>query len=333
MDFYQPEIISYTDYYPFGMVMAGRDSSLEKYRFGFNGKEIQAEIESSKSYLSFGDRIYNSRLGKWLSIDPLRMKYPDLSPYIFTADNPIKFIDYNGEDFGVKVDNTNKTIIVVENIYTTNWNAFKQAGEGAAQWNAKTTLVEGYTVSFQITIKEPTTISNEDVIKNYPLVKFYRNNGNLKKGRMSDYRNKMIKADAVASASRDPIGNLFSGNEGDRSERVYGEKFTGGQTANGKYIDMNTHEDRGDLGNYKDLVTHEIGHDLGLDDAGKGSYYSPGGIMQYGGLRLAPISDDDVKNIIRFAKDALKGNTTSTAPKVTLMENKGISDGKSPLDK
>jgi len=51
----------------------------------------------------------NSELGRWLSVDPLANKYFGWSPYNYTANNPLKFIDPNGmsyedlEDEGMRV--------------------------------------------------------------------------------------------------------------------------------------------------------------------------------------------------------------------------------------
>jgi RHS repeat-associated protein len=67
------------------------------YRFGFNGKEMDNSIKGQGNSLDFGARIYDSRLGRWLSTDPLQAKYPSLSPYNFGADNPIFNIDPDGE--------------------------------------------------------------------------------------------------------------------------------------------------------------------------------------------------------------------------------------------
>ncbi len=46
--------------------------------------------------LDFGARVYDSRLGRWLSIDPLQKHYSGLSPYIFSIDNPIVLRDADG---------------------------------------------------------------------------------------------------------------------------------------------------------------------------------------------------------------------------------------------
>lgn len=57
---------------------------------------------STGTGLDFGARLYDPRVGRWLSLDPLAAKYPYLSPYTYTADNPILFVDVNGEDFFIR---------------------------------------------------------------------------------------------------------------------------------------------------------------------------------------------------------------------------------------
>ncbi len=51
------------------------------YRFGFNGKENDNEVKGVGNSLDFGARIYDSRLGRWLIVDPLTKKYPDIMEY------------------------------------------------------------------------------------------------------------------------------------------------------------------------------------------------------------------------------------------------------------
>jgi RHS repeat-associated protein len=67
------------------------------YRYGFNGQEKDNEVKGVGNSLDFGARIYDSRLGRFLSLDPLAGKFPWQSPYIFAGNNPIFFIDENGE--------------------------------------------------------------------------------------------------------------------------------------------------------------------------------------------------------------------------------------------
>jgi len=96
-DYYNADIITANDYYSGGMQMPGRSFAVpnNNYRYGFNGKEKDPSITSGD--YDFGARIYDGRIGRWLSIDPLQKKYPDLTPYNFAANNPILFIDPDGK--------------------------------------------------------------------------------------------------------------------------------------------------------------------------------------------------------------------------------------------
>jgi RHS repeat-associated protein len=76
--------------------MPARKYATATYRFGFNGKENVNEIDGTGNNIDFGARVYDSRLGRWLTLDPLLLKYPDQSPYVNTLDNPIYFRDANG---------------------------------------------------------------------------------------------------------------------------------------------------------------------------------------------------------------------------------------------
>jgi RHS repeat-associated protein len=79
------------------MQMVGRNDPGDGYRYGFNGMEKDDEVKGSGNSYDFGARMYDSRIGRWLSIDPLEAKYPNLSPYNFVADNPILFVDPDGK--------------------------------------------------------------------------------------------------------------------------------------------------------------------------------------------------------------------------------------------
>gem|GEM_PF-1676626 len=87
-------VISATDYFPFGMAIDSRSYTSSMYRYGFNGKENDKETGE----IDFGARIYDPRIGKFLSIDPLTGKNTGLSPYTGFANNPIFFVDPDGND-------------------------------------------------------------------------------------------------------------------------------------------------------------------------------------------------------------------------------------------
>ncbi|HVM86674.1 MAG TPA: RHS repeat-associated core domain-containing protein [Puia sp.] len=96
VDSYKADIASANDYYPFGMIMPARTYSTSSYRYGFNGKEKSDEIEGSGVDYDYGMRIYDSRLGRFLSLDPLMKKYPWFTPYQFAGNTPIRYIDLDG---------------------------------------------------------------------------------------------------------------------------------------------------------------------------------------------------------------------------------------------
>ncbi|MGD0338056.1 MAG: RHS repeat-associated core domain-containing protein [Bacteroidota bacterium] len=93
-------IKSYDDFYPYGMVMEKRSGNIGQNdtRFKFSSKE--RDVETGLDY--FGARSYDARIVRWLVVDPLREKYFNWSPYIYSLDNPINSIDPNGK-WSIKV--------------------------------------------------------------------------------------------------------------------------------------------------------------------------------------------------------------------------------------
>lgn len=94
------------------MAMHERCFSSGEYRYGFNGKENDKAISGGD--LDFGARIYDSRVGRWLSVDVKASKYPSLSPFNYCANNPTIFSDIDGNDF----------VIVTTNLKNETWNSF-----------------------------------------------------------------------------------------------------------------------------------------------------------------------------------------------------------------
>lgn len=77
--------------------MTGRKFSAGSgYRYGFNGKENDNEVKGEGAQQDYGFRIYDPRLGKFLSVDPLARDYPWNSTYAFAENSPIENIDLDG---------------------------------------------------------------------------------------------------------------------------------------------------------------------------------------------------------------------------------------------
>jgi RHS repeat-associated protein len=66
------------------------------YLFDFYGKENDNEVQGVGNIYDYGFRIYNPRLGKFLSIDPLTKSYPWYTPYQFAGNTPAQAIDLDG---------------------------------------------------------------------------------------------------------------------------------------------------------------------------------------------------------------------------------------------
>ncbi|MFY0256020.1 RHS repeat-associated core domain-containing protein [Chitinophaga sp. 30R24] len=67
-----------------------------RYRYGFNGKENDNEVKGEGNQQDYGMRIYDPRIGKFLSVDPLTQSYPWYTPYQYPGNTPIQAIDIDG---------------------------------------------------------------------------------------------------------------------------------------------------------------------------------------------------------------------------------------------
>ena len=91
-------VVQQNDYYPFGAKIAHDDyADSDDNRFLFSGKESQ-ELLDLNAY-DFGARMYDASLGRWNMADPLGEKYVNLSPYNYCVNNPLVYVDPNGQDY------------------------------------------------------------------------------------------------------------------------------------------------------------------------------------------------------------------------------------------
>ena len=81
------------------MIQPGRKySATSSYRYGFNGKENDNDVKGEGNQQDYGMRIYDPRLGRFLSVDPLRKDYPWYTPYQFAGNMPIAALDLDGAE-------------------------------------------------------------------------------------------------------------------------------------------------------------------------------------------------------------------------------------------
>ena len=72
--------------------MQNTDKLTSKYLY--NGKELQDDL--GLGWYDYGARVYDPWTSGFTTIDPLTEIYTFQSPYVYAANNPVKFIDYMG---------------------------------------------------------------------------------------------------------------------------------------------------------------------------------------------------------------------------------------------
>jgi HAMP domain-containing protein len=93
----EADIVSTSDYYPFGMTMPGRSSNSTEYRYGYTGHEKDDEVSGTGNHLAFGDYGYDPRLGRRWRPDPKSTLLPHLTSYLYSLNSPLQVIDFDGE--------------------------------------------------------------------------------------------------------------------------------------------------------------------------------------------------------------------------------------------
>ena len=99
IDYYQPHIISSSDYAPFGAQLAERSFFSATYPNSFNDKRDDPELGDWQDY---GMRMYSTWQRRFPTPDPLIVygqEYPELSTYQFASNSPIAGLDLDGLEY------------------------------------------------------------------------------------------------------------------------------------------------------------------------------------------------------------------------------------------
>lgn len=233
------------------MVMQERSKSYQNYRFGFNGMEQDDEFSGSGNTLDFGSRIYNPRLGRWMSMDTRFKSFPDLTPYSFVENSPINAYDPNGESGVATVKRgflgIGRKVVVESNLNFYGFSSSKVNTRRAKQvarniekgWNnanGSILLADGktYKVKFKVKGRHLSQKDGDELRKN--------NGGNPKEN--------FIRI--VSNAETEGSSNSWAGNTG----KLRYDDFVSDGPSN------------------RTTPTHEYGHGLGWHDNSQDGYPS-----------------------------------------------------------
>ena len=86
---FMADVVSYSDYYPFGSLIPQRHGSTPAYRYGFQGQEKDDELKGEGNSLNYTFRMHDPRVGRFFAIDPLFKDYAWNSPYAFSENRVI----------------------------------------------------------------------------------------------------------------------------------------------------------------------------------------------------------------------------------------------------
>ena len=86
------EVYQHLEYFAFGETFVEEHSNTHRTPYLFNGKELDDET----GLYYYGARYYDPRTSIWESADPLGEGSPGWSPYSYSFNNPVRYIDPSG---------------------------------------------------------------------------------------------------------------------------------------------------------------------------------------------------------------------------------------------
>lgn len=98
-----------------GMLLPGRHGNTSDYRYGFQGQEMDNEIKGEGNSINYKFRMHDPRVGRFFAPDPLTDKYPGLTPYQFSGNNPIALLELEGLE-GIRHTETDASGNVIRHV-------------------------------------------------------------------------------------------------------------------------------------------------------------------------------------------------------------------------
>ncbi|MFC0345684.1 RHS repeat-associated core domain-containing protein, partial [Epilithonimonas hispanica] len=203
--------------------------------YKYNGKELQ-----ETGMYDFGARIYSPDAPHWWQIDELAEKHPEMSPYAYTANNPIMYVDPDGREWVITQSYDKKT-------NTTNYQITFTGAVLNSSSNKKIDMA-GFAKSVQ---SQTESLFND--LETNPNVTVSAN------------INIRVIDDKEDLKSTDTLIEIKDSNSKDFDVYKDGKTDVVGRAMNGKEISVNEKYVSGMIsGKNSKTMAHEIGHTAGL---------------------------------------------------------------------
>ena len=244
------EVSQHIEYVPFGEVFVEERNNTWNTPYLFNAKELDEET----GLYYYGARYMDPKISMWLGVDPLMEKYPSVTGYCYTMDNPIRFIDPDGRDGMVTGNGTETDPYIIT----------------AKYFYKKGTLDESQKQGLNDAINAYNNLGGGSGIK-------------VKEQNRTFYAKYNLSAEEVKDVNEARLNTCFETTSGE--PRYYGnivgtEVYNGNEygSANNFRIDFNVENIKKGIEegiDSRDINTstaiHEIGHNLGAEHSDKTS--------------------------------------------------------------
>jgi len=155
------EILQENNYYPMGLKHKGYNTNIiSEHKWKYNGKELQDELDLN--WYDLGARNLDHALGRFMNVDPKSEQYNFQSPYAFANNNPVLFVDINGEGVDDWIKRGNQ--IFYDSEVTSQEQAALKYGDNAEHLDEGSTLTgtKDGEVAYQYTFRDDGTVTDSD---------------------------------------------------------------------------------------------------------------------------------------------------------------------------
>lgn len=129
---YRGNLLEENHYYPYGLTLTSSTGTYnEKNSYKFIDKRLQSELDLN--WYNFGGRQYDMQIGRWTGIDKLATNYTAFSPFVYSVNNPVFYVDHDGNKVYRYDGNKSRTLQDGESFVQSSWTYNKDYNSFALQ--------------------------------------------------------------------------------------------------------------------------------------------------------------------------------------------------------